>query len=121
MCREQENIARAQGGLSHRVRQTQALGNGPECAAKGLVSSKSFPKVQVMLRMLGTIGAVMAGAALYERLRPMKAQETELERTAAAELRKVLLYAAPPTFLAPAGVPADPGPQRRWLDKAASD
>lgn len=74
-----------------------------------------------MLKMLGTIGAVMAGAALYERLRPLRAQETELERTAAAELRKVLLYAAAPTFLAPVQAPDAVGPQRRWLDKAASD
>lgn len=74
-----------------------------------------------MLRMLGTIGAVMAGAALYERLRPMRSQETDLERTAAAELRKVLLYAAAPTFLVPAGMPSEGCPQRRWLDKAASD
>lgn len=74
-----------------------------------------------MLRMLGTIGAVMAGAALYERLRPMRLQETDLERTAAAELRKVLLYAAPPTFLAPIQAPEAGCPQRRWLDKAASD
>jgi len=74
-----------------------------------------------MLRMLGTIGAVMAGAALYERLRLLKLEETDLERTAAAELRKVLLYAAPPTFLAPPQMLESGCPQRRWLDKAASD
>lgn len=121
MRQEQENIARA--GAAHRrgTRQTQALGNGPECAAKGLFPSNPFLKVQVMLRMLGTIGAVMAGAALYERLKLVKPQETELERTAAAELRKVLLYAAPPTFLTPAQASEAACPQRRWLDKAASD
>lgn len=70
-----------------------------------------------MLKLLGTLGAVAAVAALYEKrkVRP----QTELETVAEAELRKILIYAAPPFFLAQVSTLDENGPALRWMGKAA--
>lgn len=71
-----------------------------------------------MLKWIGTIGAVALAARLLER-REITAGSSHLESVAEAELRKVLLYAAPPTFLAPVGVVHDDHPRRRWADRVS--
>ena len=70
-----------------------------------------------MLKLLGTIGAVTAAAVLYQRR--FADQQTELETIAEEELRKVLLYAAPPTFLAPVSSIEDTEPRLHWKGRAA--
>ena len=70
-----------------------------------------------MLKWIGTISAVALAATLLEKKRAV--QMTELESVAEAELRKVLLYAAPPTFLATVSVVHDDHPRRRWVDRVS--
>lgn len=72
-----------------------------------------------MLKLLGTLGAVTAAAVLYQR--HFADRRTQLEMTAEEELRKVLLYAAPPTFLASVSVVEEAGMELRWLTKAAGN
>lgn len=71
-----------------------------------------------MLKWIGTIGAIAAAAALLEKRahRP----QTELETVAGAELRKVLVYAAPPTFLAPVSSLREDKTPLRWLGKTVA-
>jgi hypothetical protein len=71
-----------------------------------------------MLKVLGTIGAMAVAAALYEKARSER--PTLLETVAAEELRKVLLYAAPPTFLAPVSSTESNSPLH-WLDRASGN
>ena len=51
-----------------------------------------------MLKWMGTISAMAAAAVMYEKMKIDR--RSELETVASIELRKVLRYAAPPTFLA---------------------
>lgn len=76
-------------------------------------------KVKMMLKWIGTIGVIAAAAALWEK-RASRPQ-TELETVAAAELRKVLRYAAPPTFLASVSSLEEDAAPLRWLGKAAGN
>ncbi len=69
-----------------------------------------------MLKVLGTIGAVAMAAAFYGKVRIER--PSELETVAAEELRKVLLYAAPPTFLATVSS-TDSNSPLHWLDRAS--
>jgi hypothetical protein len=89
------------------------------CCKYQRVSPHSILKVAFMLRLLGTIGAVAAAAAYYGQAR--NKQKSELETVAAVELRKILLYAAPPTFLARvSSLDENPAPLR-WMGKAAGN
>lgn len=72
-----------------------------------------------MLKWIGTLGAVALAATLYEKRRNHSmtgGPESEAEN----ELRKVLLYAAPPTFLAPVSETYEVNPRRRWMDRVAN-
>ncbi len=71
-----------------------------------------------MLKWIGTLGAVALAATLYEKRRGPNAID-ELEAVAEGELRKILLYAAPPTFLAPLAVDQGAGPRRRRADRVS--
>ncbi|HUS18710.1 MAG TPA: hypothetical protein VMZ25_03595 [Terriglobales bacterium] len=77
-----------------------------------------------MLKVLGTIGAVAAAMAVCEKAfhdRYGARPQSELESVAEIELRKILLYAAPPTFLARVSS-ADENPvPLRWMTRAAGD
>lgn len=70
-----------------------------------------------MLKWIGTFGAVTAAAVVFGKMKTDK--RSELETTASIELRKVLRYAAPPTFLAPVSSMEETMPRLRWMDKAA--
>jgi hypothetical protein len=74
-----------------------------------------------MLKWIGTIGAVALAATLYERRRAIVygSRDSELETVAARELRKILIYTAAPTFLAPVSELHHDHPQRRWADRIA--
>ncbi|HUR36325.1 MAG TPA: hypothetical protein VM009_00815 [Terriglobales bacterium] len=69
------------------------------------------------LKLLGALGAVAAAALVFERSKEWR--RSELETVASAELRKILLYAAPPTFLAPVSSVEEHPKPLRWLGKAA--
>jgi len=73
-----------------------------------------------MLKLLGTISAVAAAVVVLEK-RMNAGRPTELEVIAAEELRKVLLYAAPPTFLARVSSLDDSTTGLRWLDRASGN
>jgi hypothetical protein len=68
------------------------------------------------LKWIGAAGAIAIAAALFEKKRN---GFSELETAADRELKKILLYAAPPTFLAPVSVVHEERPQRRWADRIA--
>ncbi len=72
-----------------------------------------------MLKWIGTLGAVALAATLYEKRRSPNAVG-ELESVAEGELRKILLYAAAPTFLAPVSEAYEVNPRRRWMDRVAN-
>lgn len=71
-----------------------------------------------MLKWIGTIGAVALAATLYEKRRVL-VHSNELETVAARELRKILIYTAAPTFLAPVSALHHDQPRRRWADRMA--
>ncbi len=72
-----------------------------------------------MLKVLGTIGAVAVAAAFYGKVRTER--PFLLETVAAEELRKVLLYAAPPTFLASVSSPDESNSPVQWLERATGN
>ena len=72
-----------------------------------------------MLKWIGTLGAVALAATLYDKRRHLH-KASELESAAETELRKILLYAAPPTFLAPVSEAYEVNPRRRWMDRVAN-
>ncbi|MEO5937293.1 MAG: hypothetical protein ABIP81_08770 [Terriglobales bacterium] len=73
-----------------------------------------------MLKVIGTISAVAAAMMVLEKKRSGSVRPTELEMVAAEELRKVLIYAAPPTFLATVSSMDDNGPALRWQERIAN-
>lgn len=93
--------------------------NGHPCAVRSTEFPPLILKVKHMLKLLGTIGAVAAAAALYENRKARR--QPDLETVAAAELRKILIYAAPPTFLAPVSSVNENGEPLHWLGTAAGN
>lgn len=73
-----------------------------------------------MLKVIGTISAVAAAMMVLEKRMNGSVRPTELEIVAAEELRKVLVYAAPPTFLATVSSMDDNGPRLRWQERIAN-
>ena len=72
-----------------------------------------------MLKWMGTISAMAAAAVLYEKMKIDR--RSELETVASIELRKVLRYAAPPTFLARVSSIHESETPLHWLSKAAGN
>lgn len=72
-----------------------------------------------MLKVLGTIGAVAVAAAVLGKVKVDR--PSTLETVAAEELRKVLLYAAPPTFLASVSSTDDTRAPLRWIGRASGN
>jgi hypothetical protein len=83
----------------------------------------TFRKGAHMFKVIGTIGAVAAAMAVCERAFYARArrQPSELESVAAAELRKILIYAAPPTFLARVSAVEEKTTPLRWMARAAGN
>ncbi|MEO6119238.1 MAG: hypothetical protein ABIP12_01005 [Terriglobales bacterium] len=73
-----------------------------------------------MLKVIGTISAVAAAMMVLEKKMNGSVRPTELEMVAEEELRKVLIYAAPPTFLATVSSMDDSGPALRWQKRIAN-
>lgn len=77
-----------------------------------------------MLKVLGTIGVVAAAMAVCEKAfhdRNGAKQQSELESVAEIELRKILVYAAPPTFLARVSSTDENPTPLRWMARAAGN
>jgi hypothetical protein len=85
------------------------------------------------LKLLGALGAIAAAALVFEKHfeknfgrsfaksfeKNNDWRRSELETVASVELRKILLYAAPPTFLAPVSSVEEHPEPLRWLGKTA--